>query len=386
MHTHEGELCCPLTLRKDVELTDVISVSELIKVYKEFWNWDVSGEFGEVTELRRYYTPAAHFWFFDPPVTASPSYYAHLSTIMPYQETKHEFDVARTLIKETDRVFEFGCGEGHFSKYISCVQYTGIELNSTATSLAIDGGLDVRNFCGSYVPKDSKYDVICAFQVLEHLAEPAVALASWVDALEPGGRLILGLPNCDSFVSIMINNCLNLPPHHVTWWTPSTLQFLPKLLPIQVETIVAATAAEDGTELAIAQAYVERCIFELAEGHEPPLVSAVPNLLKYRTLRDVLAEQLLSSCCEIIRPMTAHTMIAVLHKLRLEAWADTNAHKYMTQPDAGNATARALSSMGRFGDNERRIASFKKQLAMFDASVEAVRERLAKVMEWTNGR
>jgi SAM-dependent methyltransferase len=311
---HEHELRCPLTQRKDVELVDVIPVSELVELYRSFWNWDISQEFGGTKEIRRYYTPAAEFWFFDPPVTGSPSYYAHLSTIMPYQENKFEFNFARKLIGEADNVFEFGCGDGHFGSDLNCARYTGLEHNASAISVAAGRGLDVRKFSDAYVPDGGKYNVICAFQTLEHVADPALALSSWIGALEPGGRLILGLPNCASFVALMINNCLNLPPHHVTWWTPTTVNFLANLFPVEIETVVQTTAAEDGTESSIAHTIIERCLFDLIEGQKSHLVSAIPDLMKYRRLRDSLAEQLLTQCRQFIEPMTAHTMIGVLRK------------------------------------------------------------------------
>src|SRR3954447_10666403 len=88
----ETELRCPLTQRKDIELVDVIKVSDLVEIYKAFWNWDISPEFGNVQEIRRYFTPVARFWFFDPPITGSSGYYGHLSTISPYQPEKFEFN------------------------------------------------------------------------------------------------------------------------------------------------------------------------------------------------------------------------------------------------------------------------------------------------------
>jgi SAM-dependent methyltransferase len=65
--------------------------------------------------------------------------------------------------------------------------------------------------------------VVCAFQVLEHVPDPRAFLASCVYCLKPGGRLILSVPAEDSFTGLVPNNCLNLPPHHLTRWSDKAL-------------------------------------------------------------------------------------------------------------------------------------------------------------------
>jgi SAM-dependent methyltransferase len=41
---------------------------------------------------------------------------------------------------------------------------------------------------------DARYDVICAFEVLEHIQEDAVALQSWRRRLAPRGYLLVSVP------------------------------------------------------------------------------------------------------------------------------------------------------------------------------------------------
>lgn len=45
------------------------------------------------------------------------------------------------------------------------------------------------------VPTGAEWDVICAFQVLEHLTDPAAMVAKMASALKPDGRLLLAVPN-----------------------------------------------------------------------------------------------------------------------------------------------------------------------------------------------
>jgi SAM-dependent methyltransferase len=43
-------------------------------------------------------------------------------------------------------------------------------------------------------PDAAGYDLVCAFEVLEHLADDAAALAEWLPLVRPGGHLLLSVP------------------------------------------------------------------------------------------------------------------------------------------------------------------------------------------------
>ena len=55
--------------------------------------------------------------------------------------------------------------------------------------------------------------------------------------LKPGGRLIIGVPNNDSYIrrNKMYNKVLNMPPHHVGLWTLDSLKSLEGILPVKLE-------------------------------------------------------------------------------------------------------------------------------------------------------
>ena len=70
------------------------------------------------------------------------------------------------------------------------------------------------------------YDVVCAFQVLEHVTDPVAFINTAKACLKPGGLLIIGLPNYDSYLQHLVNFTLNAPPHHISWWQTETLREL----------------------------------------------------------------------------------------------------------------------------------------------------------------
>jgi SAM-dependent methyltransferase len=44
------------------------------------------------------------------------------------------------------------------------------------------------------VPDRARFDLVCAFEVLEHIDDDITALRAWREHLEPGGRLLLSVP------------------------------------------------------------------------------------------------------------------------------------------------------------------------------------------------
>jgi SAM-dependent methyltransferase len=91
------------------------------------------------------------------------------------------------------RVLEFGCFHGNFLRRALAegASVFGIEIDETAlTVLARDGIPAAR-----VLEPGRRFDVVCAFQFIEHLADPHGWLEVAAQTLEPNGRLLLALPN-----------------------------------------------------------------------------------------------------------------------------------------------------------------------------------------------
>jgi 2-polyprenyl-3-methyl-5-hydroxy-6-metoxy-1,4-benzoquinol methylase len=86
------------------------------------------------------------------------------------------------------------------------------------------------------------YDVVCAFQVLEHLSNPGDFLRSACSLLRSGGKLLIGVPNADSFLRFQYN-LLNMPPHHTTRWPMAVFTRIPAIFPLQLRRIAAEPLA-----------------------------------------------------------------------------------------------------------------------------------------------
>lgn len=167
-----------------------------------------------------------------------------------YQADRWEFGAAlRALSTTPQRVLEVGCGPGRFlgalKQRFPSSEVAGLELNSAAVSEARSRGLDVRNAALSSVAleRPGAFDVVYAFQVLEHVPAPGEFLRDAVACLRPRGRLVLTVPNADGFTQRAVNDFGNLPPHHLSRWRKNVFERLAAGYGVTVASVVFETVA-----------------------------------------------------------------------------------------------------------------------------------------------
>jgi SAM-dependent methyltransferase len=97
------------------------------------------------------------------------------------------------------RVLEIGCGQGSFLKVLrqqNCDQVHGVEPSHEAVEQSGDlKGLIFNGMFSSGIYPQKYFDVICAFQMFDHLADPRQFLKDCRDYLKPQGKLFLILHN-----------------------------------------------------------------------------------------------------------------------------------------------------------------------------------------------
>ncbi len=107
--------------------------------------------------------------------------------------------VTRMLPDGVTNVAEIGCGRGAFgARLAERYSYLGIEPDRESWAVArarVDalGRGEVRNVSSASLA-GQQFDLVCAFEVLEHLEDDAGALAEWARLLRPGGWLLLSVP------------------------------------------------------------------------------------------------------------------------------------------------------------------------------------------------
>jgi SAM-dependent methyltransferase len=220
-------LACPLCRCGSITLVEEIRTRDLVAMANKMLSWNVAPEFRGVRVMGFYRCNECDLQFFLPPVTGSEEYYKQYQQFdWHFRRHKEEYDFACELIRSTDRVLEIGCGKGVFAKQIATGSYVGLEFSPDAIQLAASEGVSVIKESAERHAKShaEAYDFVCAFQVLEHVAETHSFLASGVACLKRGGLLVFSVPSADSFLAIARNSVTNLPPYHVTRWTDKCLR------------------------------------------------------------------------------------------------------------------------------------------------------------------
>lgn len=120
-----------------------------------------------------------------------------------YKKKLKQLKYFEGFVNETSKCLEIGCGWGTLAKVVkdkfNC-EIDVIELSKLAAKVAKEHfGLSVfQGDFNSFINQghnNKKYNFIYSYHVFEHIAEPNVFLEKVKEILEPGGRLLLALPD-----------------------------------------------------------------------------------------------------------------------------------------------------------------------------------------------
>jgi SAM-dependent methyltransferase len=107
------------------------------------------------------------------------------------------WDRIRSLIPPPPAtVLEIGCGEGAVGALLSrCYAYVGVEPDAASFAVATNRIRDAGVVVNANVEDTrGRFDVVCAFEVLEHMEDDHATLIQWRDRVRLGGHLIVSVP------------------------------------------------------------------------------------------------------------------------------------------------------------------------------------------------
>lgn len=229
---------CPLCNYNDIIKIDTIDKNSLVELYKKFTKVDFSYLLKQ--NINFYECQVCRLRFYYPVIIGDEKFYNSLQKFdWYYMNDKQEYRFAKEFIKESDKVLEIGSGKGAFSRYIPTKAYIGLDVSKKAKRLAEENGITILNeTIQEYSSKHKgEFDVVCCFQVLEHIGDPKRFIKASLNTLKSGGKLIVGVPSDDSFLKYVTNDILNMPPHHVTRWSDRTLKFIAQHFDLDLITI-----------------------------------------------------------------------------------------------------------------------------------------------------
>jgi 2-polyprenyl-3-methyl-5-hydroxy-6-metoxy-1,4-benzoquinol methylase len=232
-------ISCPLDEESDVEFVAHLKVKDLVSLYRRA-GVDVRPIFNEVSELGFYHCPACDLRFFYPPIAGPPSFYEELQQRRWYfEKEREEFSWANERVGNSSSILEIGAGDGNFARTLGASNYRGLEFTRRAIELANKNGIEIieQSIEEHSVHNHERYDVVCAFQVLEHVPLVRSFINASLRCLKPGGHLLFAVPSIDSFLPSCVNLYENMPPHHVTWWSDRSLVSIGRVFGLIVEDI-----------------------------------------------------------------------------------------------------------------------------------------------------
>ena len=243
---------CPLCKSYQQKLIEVLKVSDIIRLYKRLLGENGSYLFnGEFIEY--YKCLDCSLLHFSPMVAGDEKMYKRLQQFSWYYlDEKEEYNIAKLFLsnffKLNISVLEVGSGKGVFKSYLKeNDKYVGLEFSQEAIRLAEKNKVELyQETIENYAPKcPDSYDVVCSFQVLEHVTNPRTFIESCITALKPGGILIIAVPSEDDLMKEMVNNLYNMPPHHVTRYSDKTLENIAKLFDLELVSIKHDSISQD---------------------------------------------------------------------------------------------------------------------------------------------
>lgn len=145
-------------------------------------------------------------------------------TLKRYDELLADF----ARYRRTGRMLDVGCGAGLF---LERARMQGWEVHGTefgARALAACRSRGIRIIEGPLDPAHyppASFDVLCSFEVMEHLTDPGAEMRRMKTLLRPGGALYITTPNYRSMGRLLAGSSWNVVnyPEHLNYFTPGTL-------------------------------------------------------------------------------------------------------------------------------------------------------------------
>lgn len=238
-----NKISSPLVPNYSALLVERFEANKVVSKYKTL-GLDVGNYFKEPV-FYLYQCEATGYRFFYPPsILGDAHFYKELSLKREnYYSQRWEHRAGLNFIKEGDKVLEIGSGFGSFLELLRSegIEAQGTELNSHAVRRCQDRKLNVEKKLIEDLSTDYKehFDVVCTFQVLEHIYDVHNFMENKLKTLKKGGRLIIGVPNNNPYLFIKDKyHTLNLPPHHAGLWNRNSLVSLEKIFNLKVDKLL----------------------------------------------------------------------------------------------------------------------------------------------------
>ncbi|MCF8465076.1 MAG: methyltransferase domain-containing protein [Flavobacteriales bacterium] len=146
-------------------------------------------------------------------------------TIQAYERVLDSFEPYR----KTNRLIDVGCGIGYFLEVAKRRGWEVYGTEYTQEAVAICEGKGASMQLGPLNTANyeaESFDIICSFEVIEHINNPLLELASFNKILRKGGLVYCTTPNFNAVERYQLGADWNVLtyPEHLSYYTPNTLK------------------------------------------------------------------------------------------------------------------------------------------------------------------
>ncbi|MCK0125012.1 class I SAM-dependent methyltransferase [Gelidibacter sp. F2691] len=237
------KISSPLYKGGSVDKIETFNSKFICNAYKSM-GLDVSGLFKGTNEITLYSCRNTGYRFYYPFTSIGDAeFYKDLSLKRKnYYSTRWEHLEILPKINKNDKVLEIGSGFGVFLKLLQAknVEAEGIELNPEAVKTCEKEKLKIHRILIDEFSEihPEQFDIVCYFQVLEHITNVHDFIKSSLKTLKSNGQLVIGVPNNNPYLFVNDkHHTLNLPPHHAGLWNKKSLKSLEKIYNIKLESV-----------------------------------------------------------------------------------------------------------------------------------------------------
>jgi len=195
---------------------------ELVSHIESLWGQNTC----EVVECNK-----CGFCYCDPYIAGDERFYSLAYVRSGYPTWKWEFQVTYDVLNQSSmtdaKLLEIGAGDGAFVRKIAeyllpkenilCTEFSEYGRHQIQTFGIKCLSEDVRNLSSAVIEKS--VDIVCMFQVLEHMdrLEALFRKLNWL--LKRGGSLFIAVPNPSRIEFNELNGALlDMPPNHIGRW------------------------------------------------------------------------------------------------------------------------------------------------------------------------
>jgi SAM-dependent methyltransferase len=144
-------------------------------------------------------------------------------------QARHRLFKIRNHVKGSKKILDFGCGHGYFVQELAKKQFQSFGFDIGSDKIMLHGSATITNKNQLSAYEEYGFDVISLWHVLEHMQDHDAILDDLKQRLNPGGKLIIAVPNTNSLAYKLVGQkwgWLQQPYVHINHYNSTNLGLL----------------------------------------------------------------------------------------------------------------------------------------------------------------